>query len=350
MINYTLNFLPTKFFIFGCGGTGSRLVPQVAQFLYTIPWLRILKPKIVIVDPDQVEAKNLERQNFVGSDIGKNKAVVLANRYSKAYGCEIIAIPEIFNLDAVSSGFDRKSPATSTYEGLYKCIQGPGISSAISSANGLFNNSIIFICVDSISARQSVFETIYKTASDPCIIIDTGNENDFGQVKLHGSKVLGDQYDDIPKYNSIPRNIPIDVDISTLPVDISYFYDMPEPAVKDSCADMDQTMAINSLVATTAFSVLQNLLFRKPISWHRMNISLGHGSYPEYLSVDYILSLNKQAKKRNGSCITDYLPMCHDIWEKLTFIYEQMKKGFPFMLKEDSTDEEGGGEEFTEQV
>jgi len=67
-------------FIVGCGGNGSRFIenmleePELWQDGYTF-WL---------VDPDKVEKKNLERQFFTSEDIGKYKALVLAEKLIEA--------------------------------------------------------------------------------------------------------------------------------------------------------------------------------------------------------------------------------------------------------------------------
>jgi molybdopterin/thiamine biosynthesis adenylyltransferase len=47
---------------------------------------------IYLVDDDVVEGKNLLRQNFISVDIGQYKARVLAQRYRKAYGNNVIPI------------------------------------------------------------------------------------------------------------------------------------------------------------------------------------------------------------------------------------------------------------------
>lgn len=68
-------------YVIGVGGTGSWLVPKLAK----------LSKKITLIDGDTLETKNLDRQLFQTSDIGKNKAVALAAKY----GCK--AIPEYFH-------------------------------------------------------------------------------------------------------------------------------------------------------------------------------------------------------------------------------------------------------------
>ncbi len=34
------NFIPRRIVVFGCGGTGSRLVPLLAQFIKTCSWVQ----------------------------------------------------------------------------------------------------------------------------------------------------------------------------------------------------------------------------------------------------------------------------------------------------------------------
>lgn len=59
--------------IIGCGGVGTWLLPS----------LKLLVPgeKIVLVDGDTIEKKNLDRQLFDQTAIGKNKADALAARF-----------------------------------------------------------------------------------------------------------------------------------------------------------------------------------------------------------------------------------------------------------------------------
>ena len=68
---------PVKIIMLGAGGTGGYIAPHLYRLLHTLE-----RPvKVIIVDGDIVEEKNLIRQNFVASDIGRNKAQVLAERY-----------------------------------------------------------------------------------------------------------------------------------------------------------------------------------------------------------------------------------------------------------------------------
>ncbi|MFV1457777.1 ThiF family adenylyltransferase, partial [Bacillus mycoides] len=67
--------------IVGAGGTGSYVVPSVANLYHTDE----NNNAIVLIDGDVVENKNLLRQGFLRKDLNGNKAEVLAKRYSEAF-------------------------------------------------------------------------------------------------------------------------------------------------------------------------------------------------------------------------------------------------------------------------
>lgn len=60
-------------YIIGAGGVGSWLAPAVCL---------LVRPKnVVLIDPDILEDKNLNRQLFTKKDLGKGKAYALADKY-----------------------------------------------------------------------------------------------------------------------------------------------------------------------------------------------------------------------------------------------------------------------------
>lgn len=118
--------------VVGCGGTGGALLPNLCRLLYGLkhtpsprtpnhhrpldqrgPFaLNAAKSPaaqgetpLLIVDGDIVERPNLARQPFTQADLGKKKAVALADRLSGAYGLEVSAYPryidEATNLSAL---------------------------------------------------------------------------------------------------------------------------------------------------------------------------------------------------------------------------------------------------------
>ena len=81
---------PVKIVLVGTGGTGGYIVPQLYRLLYALD-----RPiRVILCYGDLVEVKNLGRQNFIEADLGKNKAMVLAERYSNAFGIETSYIPQ----------------------------------------------------------------------------------------------------------------------------------------------------------------------------------------------------------------------------------------------------------------
>ena len=69
--------------VIGCGGTGSWLLPKLIKTINDAKRKDLLteKFKLILVDADNIEDKNLVRQNFIGPEIGINKAEVMATRY-----------------------------------------------------------------------------------------------------------------------------------------------------------------------------------------------------------------------------------------------------------------------------
>lgn len=264
--------MPQRILVVGCGGTGSRLIPQIAQFIKTCPW--IIDPEMVIVDNDEVEEKNLRRQNFVAQDVGKKKASVLAQRYSKAYNLSIIPVLEMVTEETpiIKSGDDELS-----------------LGNILTTWGRNKIPTMAIMCVDSAEARRTIMSTLGRLLSrELTIIIDTGNENDFGQVKL--ASLMGMYIENNASrtmLKNIPDTAPGTYELPYLPTDISYFNGMVSSAAP-SCADLDQTMAINSLVATIAFGLIQNWYYAKPVTIHKVNISLAHGCIPEYMSNSYL--------------------------------------------------------------
>lgn len=90
-INYNEVFEGTNnhynILMFGAGGVASWLLPQLLKLLYNYREKSTTKPtfEIKLIDFDGVEGKNILRQNFIPSDVGENKAKVLASRYSQIY-------------------------------------------------------------------------------------------------------------------------------------------------------------------------------------------------------------------------------------------------------------------------
>lgn len=184
------------FVVIGCGGNGSFLIRDLARLIaiknqdIALQYERYLatyqagngrrptQPSfhtLTIVDGDEVEEKNIRRQNFVVNDIGKNKADVLQERYSVAYGLEIACCNRY-----VSSPDHLREIASSNM-----------------SDTSVHTRSIpVFIgCVDNNATRALIAQTMDLLSS--CGVraywLDGGNEEFSGQVVLGNN--LGDKFD-----------------------------------------------------------------------------------------------------------------------------------------------------------
>jgi PRTRC genetic system ThiF family protein len=138
---------PVKVIVVGCGGTGSAIasgLPHLHQAMLAFGHPGGLK--VTLVDGDRISATNCVRQPFSESEIGLNKATVLANRVNMFYG---------LGWDAIDAFVDKKSA---------------------------YSADIVIGCVDSRKARQQI------VSSDMCrqatYYLDLGNNADSGQFVL----------------------------------------------------------------------------------------------------------------------------------------------------------------------
>jgi hypothetical protein len=66
--------------VIGAGGTGSYFVSKLCSHLSNAS-----DNLVILLDGDVVESKNLERQGFTGSDLGKNKAIAILDNIHSNY-------------------------------------------------------------------------------------------------------------------------------------------------------------------------------------------------------------------------------------------------------------------------
>jgi hypothetical protein len=275
MLSYKLNFIPNTFVVIGAGGTGSRLMPLLAQFVKTMD--HIIDPKIIVIDDDVVEEKNLKRQLFIKPDIGRPKAVVLCERYGRAF--DLNMVPCVSRL--TSLGIDTAD--------LNSVLNGQSLSN--------LTNAIIIMAVDSAQSRKDIIMALNRgragrTSSLSALFIDAGNGDDFGQVQIFNPVMLsatGFLEDPYKKSVLLPGDmLPVDYDIPVLPYPDDFYNSIVDVAEK-SCADLDQSLAINNLMAATIMNVVQTLLFNKRVNFFRVNATLTQGSTLEYITIPYLL-------------------------------------------------------------
>lgn len=79
--------VPDVVVVVGCGGVGTW-----AAILFAMVGAR----RIILIDPDRLEATNLNRLPFTPTDINRPKVYVLRDFIARIRPCEVIAIAEAF--------------------------------------------------------------------------------------------------------------------------------------------------------------------------------------------------------------------------------------------------------------
>jgi len=112
---YKLDVKPNQakhWIVIGAGGNGGYLIPNLLrQISLQNKMLEISKKplhQVTIIDADEVEHKNLTRQNFIPQDVNRNKAEVMASRYGRAFGTEVTYISEYLDSEAMLKDIIRE--------------------------------------------------------------------------------------------------------------------------------------------------------------------------------------------------------------------------------------------------
>lgn len=236
----------------GCGGTGSWLAPHLARYLRLFKEINPATDlQLFFVDRDIVEEKNTFRQNFIPSEIGMNKAEVLAMRYTLSAGLPITAFPK---------HFDK--------------LRGTGVVRRGDMA-------IYLGCVDNAAARRDIAAEMnyHKHSPGNSFWIDCGNHKYSGQVLLSKD---GDDTVSPFALKGICSYIP-----SADLFHPELFKDEKEKKAKVnqhiSCAEQamldHQSLSINTTVASVAAHYLAGLLLTGKIDKFETHIDL-EGNLP----------------------------------------------------------------------
>lgn len=145
----------------GCGGTGSYIVPSICQYISTSPLKN--KTEIILIDGDIIEQKNLVRQRFIAQDLGRNKAEVLAERYSSAFGVTVKSLSEYLDVEKHRE---------------------------LISGNNNYYPLIVIGAVDNHNARLQI-ASLVSAHPHYAMCIDTGNGMWNGQVNLYTNRPFG---------------------------------------------------------------------------------------------------------------------------------------------------------------
>lgn len=355
MFSYRPDMPISSVTIFGLGGTGARVASTVCQQLMSQEYTKNVK--VIFVDGDKVESKNCIRQLFVESDVGKFKSDVIASRLTRAFGSNIVSVPEFFpdhkavaKVLSTSGNYTKygdisvlrhASSLEDAPEGhldyvqksqlpiinllrAYRCknaeeleqeklmfeVQDMNKELKWSPLGEVFSKglNVVILAVDSIPARQSII-SFYQylalcgatdlEATDSeiqgsgyhsnllrnFVFIDGGNEDTFGQANIFG----------LARYSLSPNNLeefpersPFCFPLSVMPFPHGRYKNMKPGNATRRCGDIDQTLAINTLVATNMLLFFQNLHFNNEIKVHTIRFNLSGDYFPEKMTFKWM--------------------------------------------------------------
>lgn len=242
--------------LIGVGGTGSYLAQGLAKLVAGYR----LKLDITLIDPDTIEEKNCNRQNYHPWEIGQNKAEALAYRLNQQYGTAFAASAE--------KG-EKQVHNTPVYR---------NCGGDITTPPGDFDRLII-TAVDSVSARKH-----YRNAGP---WLDLGNGETTGQALYGTVSSAKHTAADLKNWNKTPT-------VSHLP-NAWLAFDLEnhkEPKTKaPSCADTpfaEQGVFVNEWAAAAGLAILHQLLVVGVVSTPAIYFDTRGRMSPEYITREYL--------------------------------------------------------------
>jgi len=136
-----------RFVLIGAGGTGSHFVAPALAYLHARQQNLNRDWEFLVIDGDNYEHKNLERQLFDPGFVGTNKATALASMYDRY---PIKDIPKFIGRNDL--------------------------------AELITENSVVFLGVDNFSVRALIEE--HALTLQNIVVVNAGNEKSDGSVQL----------------------------------------------------------------------------------------------------------------------------------------------------------------------
>ena len=257
--------------LIGCGGTGGYVVPHLARFI------SVLKNKtsvaLILADNDVVEEKNLKRQHFILRDIGKNKAEVLAERYSAALGVEIAALKK--DVENIKD-----------FDVLYRY----GIRSS---------SFLVISCVDNNATRKIIWEWFKVHTHESKFWIDSGNEETAGQVVCGHHPGSNVYYDPIKPMKTQKKR----VGEFSIPCAIELYPDLlaesrfnSELSCAERAISAPQNMQTNVTAATLIMNFAQKIISGLPLKSFAVEYNINNAFETKHLTLENLLLVNPERK------------------------------------------------------
>lgn len=230
---------PVAVNLIGAGGTGSQVLTALARMNHSLIALGHAGLHVRVFDNDKVEAANIGRQLFFGSEVGQYKAVALVNRTNRGFGT---------NWKAYTDKFDQK----------------------MDSRNGEGYATITISCVDTVSARFDIATLLTKLShmnrgrSRPLYWMDLGNGRHTGQVLL--STLAAIKQPPTPVHKTVDKLPLMTEEFKELLIVQDQNDDTPGCSLAEALTRQD--LFINPTLAYWGVSLLWKM-FRQPFLLHR---------------------------------------------------------------------------------
>lgn len=175
--------------IVGVGGTGGYLVEPLTRLLTYHP---NADGKVTVVDGDEYEDRNAERQVFPTEAIGRNKAEVTAERLLQMVpGAEVEALPSFLDPTACQGAIVN-----------HRTRQQEGLPEVTATSPHTEPYLLVVSSVDNHATRKALVEAI-DAAQMNVIFLSPGNGEDKGQVMSYvtfrGSPLQAHPFDRHPE-------------------------------------------------------------------------------------------------------------------------------------------------------
>lgn len=213
-----MNFTPDVVFVIGVGGTGGHLAAPLARLVAYHP--NTQNAKIIFIDGDEFEEKNITRQLVGEAQVGLNKARAMV---------DFCAYQGLMNTECKEDFI-----SASTFVPMLRRASSP----------------MIVCCVDNDATRLAILKSIQSTCEGDFFFISPGNSDGTETVKgqtLYWGRVDGSN-------------------VGVNPADVYPNIENPQDSIphKGSCAlnapSRPQLIAANFFAASITLAVIQNLL------------------------------------------------------------------------------------------
>lgn len=257
-LNGKFRDFPKNIVVLGCGGTGSWFAPKLVKMINDATRKGLIsvgttKIEIMFIDGDDIEEKNLIRQNFIPADVGKNKAEVLATRYGGQ-----------FDPDFVRCTYSDKFVNNKKYRAVDPEVANRFMDfSQLGSFLGPRRNVLYINLIDNAITRKIVHLTAMGNSKST--VIDVANNEYNGQltVSMYGQSSSQIDSDASWFYNTVEEQLESNDDVSVF-----------------SCADadaeaVDQLFNANDMAATVLGTYINNWITDRKVSFGRVDFVTG---------------------------------------------------------------------------